>query len=263
MSSEELIRQLCFTPEGFLFREFNQIFNDLFSKRNSMYRKILECLANSPDATLEDICQLLGIEKGGVLSGYLKDLISTGFIRRSYTWDLKKAKTSKLSQYRISDNYTRFYLKYIAPNEENILRGSFNDRSLATTIGWEGIMGIQFENLVSHNRTLLYKLLHIHPSEILKDGPYFQKGTKQKSGCQIDYLIQTKYNSLYLFEFKFSKHPIQIDIIKEIRQKIASLDCESRLSIRPVLIHVNGATDEVISEQFFAEIIDFGHLLEG
>ena len=55
ISAEELIRQLCFTPEGFLFREFDQIFHDLFSRRNETYRKILECLSHSPNATLERV----------------------------------------------------------------------------------------------------------------------------------------------------------------------------------------------------------------
>lgn len=263
VNAEELIRQLCFTSEGFLFREFDQIFNDLFSKKNETYRKILECLANSPNAILEEICESLGIKKGGVISQYLHDLISAGFLMRSHTWDLKKAKTLKQSQFRISDNYIRFYLKYIAPNKEGILRGSFNDRSLTTFAGWEGMMGIAFENLVIHNRLSLYNLLKIHLGDILNDGPYFQRQSKQKLGCQIDYLIQTKFGGLYLCEVKFSKNPIQIDIIKEIEEKMSRLDCKNSLSIRPVLIHVNGITEDVYASGFFAEIIDFGQLLKG
>src|SRR5207249_2654332 len=131
--------QLCFTPEGFLFREFDQIFHDLFSSRNETYRKILECLSHSPNATLEELCQGLDVIKGGVISQYLNDLIAAGFIRRSHTWDLKKVKSSRLSQYRISDNYIRFYLKYIAPHKESILRGAFQDRPIGISSGWEVI----------------------------------------------------------------------------------------------------------------------------
>lgn len=85
VNAEELIRQLCFTSEAFLFREFDQIFNNLFSKKNETYRKILECLASRPNATLEEICESLGIKKGGVISQYLDDLTSAGFLMRSYT----------------------------------------------------------------------------------------------------------------------------------------------------------------------------------
>lgn len=261
MTAEELICQLCFTPEGFLFREFDQIFHDLFSSRNETYRKILECLSLNPNSTLEEICYGLGVVKSGVISKYLNDLIAAGFLKRSYTWDLRKAKNSKLSQFRISDNYIRFYLKYIAPNKEGILRGSFQDRSLGMTSGWEVVMGLQFENLVIRNRSILYKLLNIHPGEILCDGPYFQKPTKHRLGCQIDYMIQTKYNTLYICEIKFSKHTVQKSVIKELQKKITNLETKGIMSIRPVLIHVNGVDEGVIAEDFFAEIIDFGQML--
>ena len=199
--------------------------------------------------------------KSGVLSQYLNDLIAAGFLRCSHAWDLKKAKSSKLRQYRISDNYIRFYLKYIAPNKESILRGSFQDRPLGMTAGWEVVMGLQFENLVIQNRSILYDLLKIHPSEVLADGPYFQKPTKRKAGCQIDYLIQTKYNTLYVCEMKFSKHPIQTDVIKEVQEKIDKLEVREGMSIRPILIHVNGVDDGVKAEGFFSDIINFGQML--
>lgn len=261
MHAEELIRQLCFTPEGLLFREFNQIFNELFSKKNETYLKLLECLAQSPNATMEELCEMLDIQKGGSISKYLHDLCSTGFVMCSHTWNLAQSKTSKLRQYRISDNYIRFYLKYIEPNRESVLRRAFSERSLQTFAGWETIMGLQFENLVIHNRVLLYTLLKIHPSDILNDGPYFQKPSKQRQGCQIDYLIQTRYNTLYLFEVRFSKNRIESSVIHEVEQKMSRLDRSFRQSIRPVLIHVNGVTEEVAAAQFFAEIIDFGQML--
>jgi len=261
INAEELIRQLCFTPEGFLFREFDQIFHDLFSRKNETYRKILEYLSSCPHATLEEICEGLSATKGGSISQYLNDLIAAGFLKRSHTWSLKKAKSSKLSQFTISDNYIRFYLKYIVPNKESILRGSFQDRPIGLSSNWETVVGLQFENLVIQNRNALYDLLHIHPSEILCDGPYFQKATKHKSGCQIDYMIQTKYNTLYVCEIKFSKHPIQIGIIKEVEQKISNLDVRGGISIRPILIHVNGVDEEIVAEGFFADIVPFGQML--
>lgn len=145
--------------------------------------------------------------------------------------------------------------------KSNIMRGAYQDRPLGMNSGWESIMGLQFENLIQHNRHILYRLLHMHPSEIVCDGPYFQRGTKKQQGCQIDYLIQTKYHVLYLCEIKFSKHPINLDVIKEVLQKIQNLDPNGTMSIRPILIHVNGVTDSVLAENFFAEIIDFGQML--
>ena len=69
------------------------------------------------------------------------------------------------------------------------------------------------------NRRLIKKVLHINSSDIICDSPFFQrKNTKQK-GCQIDYLIQTKLNNLYVCEIKFSKKEIGTKIIDKMKKK--------------------------------------------
>ena len=59
-------------------------------------------------------------------------------------------------------------------------------------------------------------------------------------------MIQAKYNTLYVCEIKFSKHTIQTDVIKEMQQKIANLDIRKGMSVRPILIHVNGVDEGMI-----------------
>jgi hypothetical protein len=81
-------------------------------------------------------------------------------------------------------------------------------------------------------------------------------------GCQIDYLIQTKHNTLYICEIKFSKNEIKSDVIGEVQKKISALAMPKYFSYRAVLIHVNGVTDEVTDNDFFSTIIDFGQFLE-
>ena len=44
LSAEENIRHLCFRPGGILFREFEQIFSDVFDKRATGYRDIVKTL---------------------------------------------------------------------------------------------------------------------------------------------------------------------------------------------------------------------------
>jgi hypothetical protein len=130
-----------------------------------------------------------------------------------------------------------------------------------TPPAWNSIMGLQFENLVNNNFHLLYDLMGIDPSEIIYDNSYFQRATKTYPGCQIDYLIQTKFNTLYVCEIKFSKEPVGTSVLKEVKQKIESLNKRKNFSIRPILIHVNGVTDAVKESDFFAKIIDFSDLL--
>lgn len=261
LSAEENIRRLCFTKKGILFREFNDIFSDLFSQKSPLYRSIVATLAEGK-RDYNEICEALGLSRNGHLGEHLNDLIKAGFIARDYTWHLNSGEISRLSHYRLSDNYLRFYLKYIDKNREKIEGGLFEARSLSSLSGWETIMGLQFENLVINNKHHLWKALNIHADEILSSNPFFQRKTTTAPGCQIDYLIHTKFNTLYVCEIKFSKNPLGTPILKEVTEKIEKLKRPRGVSCIPVLIHVNGVQEAVTESGLFKNIIDFGSFLK-
>jgi uncharacterized protein len=260
LSAEENIRQLCFERSGLLFNEFDQIFSDIFSQRNTLYKEILYSIMNGY-FEYEEIYKKLGVEKSGLIGEYLEDLITSGFLARDYTWHLKTGKVSKLSRFRISDNYLRFYLKYILSKKDKIRNNAYDNVALTLLPQWETIMGLQFENLVLHNRQKIQNILGIKPEEIIYDNPFFQHKTTRWQGCQIDYLIQTR-DTLYICEIKFSRKLIKAAILKEVQQKIDRLKMPRNFSRRCVLIHVNGVEDSVLESQFFSGIIDFSQLLQ-
>lgn len=255
-SAEANIQKLCFRKEGFLFSEFERIFSDLFSHRSVIYKKIVERLAEGP-CELKDIYKALKVEKSGVISGYMNDLITSGFVSQDFTWHLKTGQDSKLSHYRLKDNYLRFYLKYIEPNKKKIAR-----EGLRLLPQWQSAIGLQFENLVLSNRKTIQQILHIDPSEIVNDNPFFQRKAKNRAGCQIDYMIQTKFGNCYVCEIKFTSQEITKSVIDEVKQKIRNLILPKNISIRPVLIHVNGVNENIIESDFFSAIIDFKSLLD-
>jgi len=182
---------------------------------------------------------------------------------RDYTWDLKTGQISKLSKYRLKDNYLRFYLKYLRPHKAKIEKGLFNKVSLTSLPNWDIMMGLQFENLVLNSHQEVIKAIGIQPEEIIFSNPFFQRQTVRQHGCQIDYLIQTKCDTVYVCEIKFSRFAIGIEIIDEMKKKIEHLKLPRHFSYRPVLIHVNGVTEDVVDSGFFANIIDFGQFLTG
>ena len=151
--------------------------------------------------------------------------------------------------------------EYITPNRFKIEKGNVPASMLNNLPGWEGIMGLQFENLVVHNFKTLWKMLNISEEEVVMDGPFFQSPKAKQLGCQVDYLVQTRFHSLYLCEIKFSKDLIGKKIIDEVEEKIKRLKLPKRFSIRPTLVHVNGVEDRVLEENYFDKIIDFSQLL--
>ncbi len=261
LSAEQNIRDLCFAKGGLLVREFDEIFSDLFSRRKGSHKEIVTCLASGPKE-LAEICKELGKRQGGLYSKYLDELVKAGFIRREFTWNLKSGKYGKLSRYRLSDNYLRFYLKYIGPNRVKIEQEKVPQSLLNNLPSWEGVMGLQFENLVTHNYKTLWEMLNVSAEEVVMDGPFFQSPTTKQPGCQIDYMIQTRFHTLYLCEVKFKKDKIEKKILEEMEEKRKRLTVPRQFSIRPVLIHVNGVDESVLDAGYFDKIIDFSQLLE-
>lgn len=261
-SAADNIRSLCFDSDGILVDEHKYIFHDLFGKRSDIYEKITHFLAGHI-AEYGDIAEGIHYSSSGLLSDYLDELIESGYITRSFSWEFKTGKQKQISLYRLSDNYLRFYYKYIKPKLNLIHKSQYRQVSFAPLPGWNSMMGFQFESLVLNNRGLITQALRLAPEDIIADDIYYQRKTKRVPGCQIDYLIQTKVNTLFVCEIKFSQNEINASIIQEVKDKIKKLLVPKNFVCIPVLIHVNGVSEEVTNSDYFFKIIDFTHFING
>ncbi len=251
------IKNLCFTKNALLVKEFNYIFNDLFTeKRRDIQKRIVTELASGP-LTHEEIATKLDYSRSGALSEYLEELISSGFVTHYFPWSIQSQEESKKNgRYRIRDSYLRFYLKYILPKMGKINKDKYEKINISSLPGWDTIMGLQFENFVISNYKMLYESLNLNPVDIVMDGPFLQQKTTKQQGCQIDYLLQTKYKTLYACEIRFSKSSIGVDVISAMQEKIKRLKLPRGFSCLPVLIHANHVSSELIDQDYFAHIID-------
>ncbi len=252
---EKNIRKLCFESEGLLTKEFNFIFHDLFNGHSSAYKNIIHLLADGMK-DLQGIQKFLDSSYKESLEAVMHDLVTAGFVTAHNSWSFKTGKEIKYYLYRLSDNYLRFYVKYIEPNMDKINKNKYEDLPLQSLPSWDGIMGLQVENLLLNNRSLLIKALDIHPADVVDDNPYLQKAHGEKKGCQIDFLVQTLSQSLYVCEFKFKRQEIGLEIIESIQEKISSLDVPEGFDAIPVLFHFGGVKDSVREKQYFYKIID-------
>jgi len=259
-TAEENIRQLAFTEGGILFNDFQNIFTDTVSRKSDLYERVVRLLCDGA-VDSKDMSKKLNMSKGSYLSSILDELTTAGFISRDASLNLKTGKASKVAQYRLSDNYIRFYLKYIEPNSESIIAGNFVHRSLTSLPGWSSIMALQIENLVLNNREKIKSILRIMPDEVIFDNPYLQRVTEKTNGCQVDYLIQTKYNNLYICEVKYTQSIIRKYVIDELEEKIKRLKIPRNTSIRPVLIYLGDVHDEVLDADYFAHVINLKEVM--
>jgi len=260
LSAEENIKRMCFRKEGILFSEFNKIFNDIFSRRAAIYKKIISALTGERKS-LSEITNEMGIERSGCISRYLEDLTMSGFISKETLYKPGQDKKSRICKYRLKDNYLRFYLKYIEPVNDKITKGLFDGITLDNLANWDIIMGFQFENLILNNVKSVCKYLNINLSTVKSAGYYFQKMTKRQMACQIDLLIQTKY-TLYICEIKF-RNFISKQVIIDVQKKIHNLKVPKGISIRPILIYSGKLEKSILKEDFFDQAICFEDFLTG
>ena len=259
LTAEQNIHRLCFDPGGLLFREFDDLFSSVFNRRADRYREICRALSG-PVKTLTEITDILKVERGGIVSEALNELESAGFITSDTPFSPIGGAEKRSPKFRLSDNYTRFYLRYVEPEHQRITKGLYRQRTLETMPGWDTIMGLQFENLVISNRDSLLRLIGLGSTPILNAAPYFQTKTQRTEACQIDFLVRTK-KSLYVIEIKLREHIAQ-NCVEEVQEKIRRLKLPKGTPCRTALVYHGELDAGIVDEDYFDYLVPFERLFE-
>lgn len=209
--------------------------------------------------TPTEVAEALGLENNGHLSACLAELDTAGFVAKDTGLNPITGKRSNVVRYRISDNYTRFYLKFIEPNRELIRRGKFTFVSLAQLPGWNATLGLQFESLIYNNLREIVRRIGLDQTLILSAAPYVQNPTTRAAGCQIDLLIQTR-RMLYVVEIK-RRESVGEWVVSEVDEKVSRLKTSRRVSVVPVLVYDGDLSKRVPADGYFGYIISAREML--
>ena len=251
-SSDENIRKLCFTPTAILLDEFDAIFDDVVEENLTTRRKMLEALSES-SLSGREIAVRIGLEYNGHVSDNLFALEEAGFIAKDSGVNPDNGKMSNLCRYRICDNYTRFYLKYMQRERDLIKNGTFRFSSLEQLPGWNAIMGLQFECLVMSNLAGLLPLIGLDSALLVSAAPYLRQETNGRRGVQIDILLQTR-RAMYVVEVK-RKGEIGEDVVEEVSAKVGALRKRKGMSVRAVLVYDGRLSKRVPADGYFSNLI--------
>jgi len=260
LSADENIRRMCFSEDGPLFKDFTAIFSEVFGPTSMVKADILRALTDGA-LTCSELAERLGIERGGSLSRNLLELSEAGFVSKNANVNPETGKPFKLATYRVSDNYTRFYLKYVEPHEAEIRAGRFVFPALADLPGWRSIMGLQFENMVVNSIDALLPLLKLEGQHVLAAAPYVsRKAGDGEGGLQVDLLIQTQ-RTAFIVEVKHRQR-IDADIVAEITQKLRRFPRRRTVSIRTALVYDGELSPSVVQSGVFDCLVSFDEILK-
>jgi uncharacterized protein len=191
----QFINRMCFTKTGMLRNEFENLYAALFDFYEN-HLSIVEALASKwKGLTRAEIIKLTNITNGGGLTKVLRELEASSFI----TAYLPYGKLKRESLYRLTDEYSLFYLKFIKNNTD------FKQTTFLKIIKsgeYHSWSGYAFESLCLKHVDQIKLALGI-PSVHTQESSFIIKGSKNNSGSQIDLLIDREDRAINICEMKY------------------------------------------------------------
>lgn len=202
-SAIQNVQDICFSETGLLKDEFSRLYPALFDNPDSHITVIRTLFQKKQGMTRKEIIQQSKLPSGGGTTKVLDELVISGFIT-SFTAYQKK---SKDRLYRISDEYSLFYLQFI---EHKVYEGDGTWQRLSQTQTYKSWSGYAFENICLKHISQIKQVLGI--SGVYSISSSFQKkGKKDEKGTQIDLLIDRNDHVINLFEIKFYNTTFTLD----------------------------------------------------
>ena len=199
LSVAQNIDALFFGKNPELKGEFNELYDALF-KKPEPYKKIIITLSKKMEGmTMTELCKAGKIPDGGVLTGRLRELEECGFIVSSRSFH----KAKKDTIYKLIDNYTIFYFKYVRENEktENFWTKPRDPNSIRS---WSGLA---FERVCMQHISQLKQAMGmsaVATTEYAWRSDPKKKRTDDEDGAQIDLLIERGDGVINICEMKWS-----------------------------------------------------------
>jgi uncharacterized protein len=211
-SAAQNIDDICFTETGILRDEFSNLFTSLFDDSYNHIAVIRALAKTHQGIDRNTLIKTAKVSNGGTLTNVLEELNQSGFID-SYAPFGKKTKDRL---YRLTDEYSLFYLQFIE-NQEFTESGTWLE--LSQTQEYKIWCGYAFENICLKHISQIKKALGIAGVYSMASS-FLKKGTKTEKGTQIDLVLSRNDQIINLFEMKFYNQNFTVS--KEYAQNLQS-----------------------------------------
>jgi predicted AAA+ superfamily ATPase len=202
-SADQVIDKLFFEKNGLLKTEFPNLYRSLFA--NAIHHEaIVRTLAKkSSGLSRSEIIETCGFTTGGGTTRLFEELEESGFIAQYIPF----GKTSRDSIYKLSDEYSLFYLKFI---EHARSSGEGAWHKIVTGQSYSSWSGYAFEAICQKHVPQIKKAIGIGAVYTEVSG-WRYIGKKREKGAQIDLLLDRQDHCINLCEIKFCDREFVID----------------------------------------------------
>jgi hypothetical protein len=202
-STAQIIDRLCFAKDGPLKSEFENLYKSLFTNSENHEKIIRALAAKAKGLTRNEIIDECGFSSGGTTTRTLKELEESGFI----TPHLPFQKNVNESIYKLSDEYSLFYIKFIEHAKDTAQGAWLRQFGTAAYNIWNGLA---FEAVCQKHVLAIRRKLGIE-GVLTHTAAWRHVAVKGEQGAQIDLLLDRKDRCINICEMKFYNGEFTID----------------------------------------------------
>ncbi len=211
-SSVQIINELCFSSQGFLFSEFLELYQSLFDEPEKHIAIVRALAKKRKGISVDELLEMTDMQQGGRFTEILEELEESGFIMRVPAF----GKESRDRKVRLIDEYTFFYLSWVEEVRSSILRsaGSVSNywNTIYKTPSWFEWSGHAFENICLKHVGKIKAALGI-AGVATEESHWRHVPSKKESerGAEIDLVIDRADDCINICEIKFCNAEFSID----------------------------------------------------
>lgn len=264
-SAAQIIDSLAFKKKSFLLEEFDNLYAALFDSSEIFIQIVREIASCRYGIGQERLLKKMGKflqGKGGLEK--LKALQDAGFITSFKPHFHKK----RGIYYRVTDEYTLFYLQWIEPIKSTLLgKGLLTGywEKVQSQSSWRSWVGLSFESICYEHLPQIMSALDLSATAIPSTWRYMPANDGDQ-GAQIDLLFDRDDDSITLCEIKYSDKPFVIT--KEYAKKLAQREeifkkvTGTTKQIFTAIISSNGIRENKYSKELISGVVTLNDLFK-
>lgn len=242
------IENICFSKDGLLAGEFNNLYAALFVASENHVQVIRALAKKNKGLTRVEIVSASGLMTGGTLTRVLSELTQSGFIEKVYPIGKKE----KDSLYILADEFSLFYFRFMRQHS------TFEQEqwlSLQSSASYKSWCGYAFENVCIKHIAQIKQALQIG-GLYSRSSSWIFKGDKSRGGTQIDLLIERADHIINICEIKYSSKPFIINkrYSNELQEKLRVFSHESGTRKSTLLTFIS--TYGIVDNDYKYQLVD-------
>ena len=202
-SAAQNINRICFTTNGLLQNEFQNLYAALFDHSENHVSIVKTLSQKWKGLSRQEIIASTNFTDGGGLTKILDELETCGFIMKI----IPLGKKSKDTLYRLIDEFSLFYLHFIEGSRASSKDVWMQKSTTQPFITWQRY---SFENICIRHYEAIKTALGISGIYV-EVSAFLFKGNSENAGFQIDMLLDRADNTINLCEMKFYNSDITVD----------------------------------------------------